>query len=472
MTSKRGDWYNGDDVEKIVNKITDALGVRGFAFVEVRPVIKRDLQHLVVDVTYEIHDAPKVYVDRVEIQGNTRTLDKVIRREFALVEGDAFNTAKLRRTEQRLKDLNFFDKVDVTNVPSESAPDRTLIKADVKEKSTGELSFGVGWSTIAGPLINVSMTEHNFLGRGQELSATGGIGFLLSSASLSFTDPYFMDRPLSAGADLFMITQNLQYQAGYDYESLGTSLRTGYALSDHLSQSWKYTLKQDTVKDLVDGVSLYVQQQAGDTVLSSVSQSLAYDRRDSRVETTEGYVIRLTDEVAGLGGDEYFTRNTLNATYYYPLADQVIWSTSGNGGLITKFNTRPTRITERYFLGGDTLRGFEYYGVGPRDENTGAALGGLWEAYGSTQVRFPLGLPKDFGVSGEVFTDIGTIGETDSPPIAGSTIQQNSGVRASSGVGIAWKSPMGPIAVDLGFPWMRQSFDKKQIFFFNFGSRF
>lgn len=472
LTSKKGDWYNADDVEKIVNNITDALGTRGFAFVDVRPQVKRDTQHRVVDITYEINDGPKVYVDRIEIIGNVRTLDKVIRREFALVEGDAFNTARLRKTQQRLKDLNFFDKAEVTNVPSETAPDRTVIKAEVQEKSTGELSFGVGWSTIAGPLINVSMTEHNFLGRGQELSASGGIGFLMNNVTLSFTDPYFMDRPLSAGTDLFMLDQNLQVQAGYDYQSLGTSLRTGYTLADNLYQNWKYTLKQDTVKDIVDGASVYVLEQAGSTVLSSVQESLAYDRRDSRVDTTEGYLLRLTDEVAGIAGDEYFTRNTVNVSYYYPLADQVVLTTTGNAGLLTRFNTRPTRITERYFLGGDTLRGFAYYGVGPRDNNTTAALGGLWEAYGSTQVRFPLGLPKDFGITGEIFTDIGSIGETDSPPISGSTIQQATTLRASSGVGLAWKSPMGPIAVDLGFPWMKQPFDQKQIFLFNFGSRF
>ena len=472
LIGKTGDWFNNDEVEKNVQNLSDALGTRGFAFVDVRPQIKRDEKRHVVDISYEVAEGPKVYVERVDIVGNVRTLDRVIRREFALVEGDAFNTAKLRRTQQRLKDLNFFEKAEVTNVPSESAPDRTVIKAEIQEKSTGEISFGVGFSTVAGPLINVSLRERNLLGRGQDLLAVGGLGLKQTQTSLSFTEPYFMDRPLSAGWDIFRVTRNLLNEAGYDFESLGASLRTGYAITDHLSQSWKYLIKQDTVKDLVSGVSTYVLQQQGSSATSSVQQGLMYDRRDSRVDPTEGYFARLVDEVAGLGGDQFFLRNTIGGGYYYPVADQIVLSSSASISAITDYNGRPTRITERYFLGGDSLRGFANYGISPRDSSTGAALGAVWETYGSTQLRFPIGLPKDFGVSGESFVDYGTIGKTDALPITGSTIDQNSNIRAAGGVGVAWKSPMGPISVDLSYPFMKQSGDKTQIFKFNFGTKF
>ena len=472
ITARKGEWYNGDEVEKIVQNMTDALGTRGFAFADVRPGIKRNEKTHIVDIVFEVKDGPKVYVDRIDITGNVRTLDRVIRREFALVEGDAFNTAKIRRTQQRLKDLGYFEKVDITNTPSEAAPDKTTVKAVVTEKSTGELSFGAGFSTVAGPMINVSVRERNFLGRGQEVSVSGAIGFQLSQVQLSFTEPYFLDRSVSAGFDVFRLTRNLQTQSGYDFQTLGFSLRSGYYLAEYLSQAWKYTLKQDQVADVSQGASIYVLEQAGYSMLSSIQETLAYDRRDSRIDPGKGYMIRVTDEVAGPGGDQYFARDAVGLKTYYTLADQFVLSSSADAGLMSPFNTHGTRIAERYFLGGDTLRGFAYYGIGPRDYGTGAALGGLWEAYGSTQLRFPIGLPKDFGVLGEVFTDYGTVGQTDQKSIAGSYIEQNYGLRAASGVGISWKSPMGPIAIDFSIPWMKEDFDKTQIVKFNFGQRF
>ena len=472
LIGKAGNWYNGDEVEKNVQNLTDALGTRGFAFVDVRPQIKRDEKNHTVNVVFEISDGPKVYVERVEIVGNVRTLDRVIRREFALVEGDAFNTAKIRRTQQRLKDLNYFEKAEVKNVPSESAPDRTIVRAEIEEKSTGELSFGVGYSTVAGPLINASMRERNLLGRGQDLTVAGGIGMKQTQASVSFTEPYFLDRPLSAGWDIFRMTRNLESEAGYDYQSLGAAVRSGYMITDHLSQSWKYQVKEDNVTDLVSGVSAYVQEEAGSFATSSIMENLMYDRRDSRVDPTSGYVLRLGNEFAGLGGQAFFVRNTVGGSYFIPVADQMTIMSSVSYGEITDYNGRPTRITERFFLGGDTLRGFANYGISPRDVNTGAAIGATWDAYGSTQMRFPLGLPKDFGVSGEVFTDYGMIGTTDALPLSGSSIQQSTGLRAGSGFGVAWKSPMGPIAVDLTYPWLKQDGDKTQIFKFNFGTRF
>ena len=472
VVGKTGQWFNGDEVEKNVQNLTDALGTRGFAFVDIRPQIKPNAKTHTVDITYDIKEGPKVYVERVEIVGNVRTLDRVIRREFALVEGDAFNTAKIRRTQQRLKDLNFFEKAEVKNVPSESAPDRTIVRAEVEEKSTGELSFGVGYSTVAGPLLNSSIRERNLLGRGQELVVSGALGLKQTSASISFTEPYFLDRPLAAGWDIFRFTRNLQNEAGYDYQSMGAALRAGYAITDHLSQSWRYQVKEDTVTDLVDGVSVYVQEEAGSFMTSSVTQTLMYDRRDSRVDPTTGYYLRESNEFSGLGGQAFFVRNIVNSAYYFPVADQVTLMTAGTYAEITDYNGRISRITERFFLGGDTLRGFANYGISPRDVNTEAAIGGTWEANGTTQMRFPVGLPKDFGVQGEVFTDYGVIGETDALPLSGSSIQQNTGLRAGSGFGVVWKSPMGPIAVDLTYPWMKQEGDKTQIFKFNFGTKF
>ncbi|MBI3447277.1 MAG: outer membrane protein assembly factor BamA, partial [Magnetospirillum sp.] len=402
------------------------------------------------------------------ISGNVRTLDKVVRREFQLVEGDAFNTAKLRRSRQRLKDLNFFEKAEVTNIPSDSAPDRTIIKVDVQEKSTGELMFGVGWATSSGPIIEASLRERNLLGRGQDLRLGAGLGTKRTSMELSFTEPYFLDREVAAGFDVFVIDRKLQRESSYNASSIGGDVRAGYRLSENLRQDWIYTLKQDTVKG-VNSTSPYIQEQIGSRVTSIIGQTLTYDRRDSRMDPTEGYYIRLSGEGAGLGGDMRFLRGIVSGGQYFTLTDQVILGLSSSFGMVKGLDQR-VRITDRFFVGGDNLRAFASGGVSPRDRNTGDALGGLWQAVGSAQVKFPIGLPEEFGVSGQVFTDVGSVGSTDTSDTL--NVDQSSSLRAGSGVGLSWKSPMGPVSVDLGYPVMKEHFDKKEFFRFNFGTKF
>ncbi|MGE5517286.1 MAG: outer membrane protein assembly factor BamA [Bacteroidota bacterium] len=470
LVSQQGDWYNADQVEDIVQKLTDALGTRGYAFVDVKPQINRDRDNKVINITYDIQEGPRVYVERIDISGNVRTLDKVIRREFKLVEGDAFNTAKLRRSRQRVKDLNFFEKAEVTNVPSETAPDRTVIKVDVQEKSTGEVSFGVGWSTSSGPLVEASIRERNLLGRGQDVRLSGSVGTKQNQAIFSFTEPYFLDRQLAAGFDAFATTRKQQTESSYDATSAGVSLRAGYQIQDALRQDLKYTLKQDKISNVDSSASRYVKEQEGTATLSSIQQTLLWDQRDSKIDPTEGYFIRLNNEYAGLGGSQNFVRNNLTGGQYFPLAEQVVLGVTATAGVITGLGDEKIRINERYFLGGDNLRGFASAGVSPRDKSTGDALGGLWQYSGSAQVKFPLGLPDELGFGGQVFTDFGSIGNTENYNT--SDIQQSSSIRVSVGTGVSWKSPMGPVAVDLGFPIKKESFDKTELFRFNFGTRF
>lgn len=471
LTAEQGAWYNADQVEEIVQQLTDAVGSKGYAFVDVRPQVNRDRGNKVVNITFDIQEGPRVYVERIDITGNVRTLDKVIRREFKLVEGDAFNTAKLRRSRQRIRDLNFFEKVEVNNVPSEAAPDRTIVKVDVQERSTGELSFGVGWSTVAGPLVEASLRERNLLGRGQDMRATASLGTRRNQAEFSFTEPYFLDRNLSAGFDVFAITRKLQRESSYDASSIGASLRAGYAIHENLRQDWKYLLKRDQVENVKSTASTFIQEQMGTSVSSSVQQTLLWDYRDSRIEPTEGYFIRLNNELAGFGGTQRFLRNNIGGGQYFPLDEGIVLGLTGTAGVMTGFGDEKIRITERYFLGGETLRGFATYGVSPRDASSGDALGGLWQYFGSAQVKFPLGLPEELGVSGQVFTDFGSIGNTENYP-SSSAINQSSSIRASVGFGVSWKSPMGPVAVDLALPLKKESFDEDELFRFNFGTRF
>ncbi|CAA7617344.1 Outer membrane protein assembly factor BamA [Candidatus Terasakiella magnetica] len=469
LVNQPGDWYNADQVEDIVQKLTDAVGTKGYAFVDVRPQVNRNRETKTIDVTFDIQEGPRVFVERIDITGNVRTLDQVIRREFRLVEGDAFNTAKLRRSRQRLKDLNFFEKAEVTNVPSETAPDRTIIKVDVQEKSTGELTFGVGWSTQVGPLIEASIRERNLLGRGQDVRLSAMLGTRRSQIDFSFTEPYFLDREIAAGFDVFAIDSTTASISSYNSITYGGDVRLGYQITDPLRQDWKYQLKQDTIKGVSGTTSRYILDQIGTRVTSSVTQGLMYDRRDSRLEPTEGYYLRGTTEYAGLGGTVHFMRGIAQAGQYFTLAERVVLGVTGTAGYIYGVDEK-VRITDRFFLGAETLRGFSQAGVSPRDKQTGDALGGTWEAYGSAQVKFPIGLPEEFGVLGEAFSDAGTVGPTDTSETT--QVYQSSSVRLSTGVGVSWKSPMGPVSLDLGVPLKKEKFDKTQIMKFNFGSKF
>jgi outer membrane protein insertion porin family len=239
---------------------------------------------------------------------------------------------------------------------------------------------------------------------------------------------------------------------------------------------WKYTASITSVNDVQPGASIYIQQEEGTTTKSSISQTLLYDHRDSRIQPTSGYYLRLGTEYAGVGGSEHFARTSAGAGQYFSLSRDNGWilSFTVSATDILSVNGDQIRINERNFLGGDSMRGFKVAGISPRDYQTQDALGGLWDAVGSAEIKVPLGLPKEFGVQGLIFTDVGTIGQTDKSVIetATSHVQQSVAPRVASGVGIIWKSPMGPINIDLGYPVVRESYDKVQIFRLNFGQRF
>ncbi|MBF0372668.1 MAG: outer membrane protein assembly factor BamA [Alphaproteobacteria bacterium] len=466
---QEGAWYSADDVEDTVQALTEAVGNKGYAFVDVTPKVDRKRADKVVDLIFDVREGPRVFVERIDITGNVRTLDKVIRREFRLVEGDAFNSAKLRRSRQRVRDLNFFQKVDITTQPAETAADRTVIKVDVEEKSTGELTFGVGWSTSAGAMMEVGLRERNLLGRGQDLKLSTTIAERQSQLDFAFTEPYFMDRRLAAGVDLYALTRELQEESSYDASSIGGALRMGYQINEGWRQDWRYLLSRDKVENVQDDASRFIKEQEGTAIISLVAHTITYDKRDSRLDPTEGYYVRLTTELAGLGGTEHFLRNGVGAGYFLPLGDGWIVGLGGSAGHVVGIND-DVRITNRYFLGGDSLRGFATAGVSPRDTATGDALGGLWMFSGTVELTVPLGLPPELGLTGRVFTDLGSIGETDETVTAG--LSQSTSIRSSIGAGVKWRSPVGPINVDLGLPILKEDFDKTEIFRLNFGTRF
>lgn len=464
---QKGDWYNADDVEKTIDTLTEAVGDRGFAFVDIQPQLTRRPDERKIDVNFAINEGQRVFVERIDISGNVRTLDRVIRREFRLSEGDAFNAAKLRRSRQRIQDLDFFEKVAIEEVPG-SAPDKAVVKVKVDEKSTGALSLGAGFSTGSGLLGDISLRERNLLGRGQDLRATLLIGQKQQQADIAFTEPYFLGREMSAGFDLFYVQTDRQSESSFDTNTAGGALRTSYPITEHLSQGWRYTLKQSEVDNVPNDASVFIKEAEGKNLYSELSHSLTYDRRNSRINPSKGYFGRFTTDVAGLGGDVYYLRNRIDGGYYYPVTESVVASVTAAGGRIIGLGD-DVNLLDRYFIGGSEVRGFATDGIGPRDTDTDDALGGEMFYSGSLQVSFPLGLPEELQIRGRVFADAGSAWElSDSGP----QVADDPTPRAAVGTGITWVSPFGPLGVDVGFAVLKEDYDETEIFRVNFGTRF
>lgn len=467
IETKTGDTYNADLVEKTVQAMTTELGRFGYAFVDVRPDVKKDREKRIIDVTYRIGESPRVFVERIDIVGNVRTLDKVIRREFRLVEGDAFNSAKLRRTRTRLRGLNFFDKAEITENKG-SAPDKVVLTAEVTEKSTGELSLGIGYSTTESVLGDITIRERNLLGRGQDLR----LGFSLSTRrqqlDLGFTEPYFLDRELAAGVDALRRRTDLERRSGIDQTTTSLTPRLSYPITENLSQLVYYRIRQDEIDNVNLNTSRFIRAQEGKFLTSAVGHTLTYDRRDDRIEPTSGYVLRLSQEVAGLAGTEHYIKNVGTATKYFAVTDETVFSLGAEAGMINGLSD-DIRLANRFFIGGDTFRGFENGGIGPRDRTTGDALGGERYYKGEANLIFPLGLPNEFGIKGRLFSEAGTLWKTSD---SGPEVVDEKSIRVSVGTGIQWKSPLGLIQVDMGFPIVKEDFDEKELLRINFGSRF
>ena len=462
----QGDWYDADAVERTIGRLSDAVGRLGYAFVDVVPQVRRKRDEGRIGITFDIQEGPRVFVERLDIRGNVRTQDRVLRREFRIVEGDAFNTEHLRRAQRALRNLGFFGQIDVKSTPG-SAPDRTVVEVDVEEQSTGEISFGVGFSSSTGLLGDITFRESNLLGRGQDLRLNLQLGDRLQHIDLGFTEPYFLDRNLSVGFDLFNTVRDFQAESSFDRDTLGFRLRAGYGVTENVREAWRYTLRRDDVSDIAAGASLAIQDQAGGSSVSAIGHRLTYDTRDSRFDPRDGVLASLDNEVAGIGGTERFLRNEVATEAFYPLSEDLTGFTGIGGGYIVGLGDE-IRILDRFFLGGDRLHGFTNAGIGPRDTFTGDAVGGQWFYRGTFGVSFPIGLPNEFGIRGRVFNDFGSLGKTEKR-FPG--VKDTGSMRMSVGVGLGWRSPLGPMKLNIAKPVLDESFDRRQLVHFSFGAR-
>lgn len=480
VLTHKGHVFNASEVEKSLEEITLYLAANGYPFTQVRPRLDRDPDTLEIGVTYVVDETTHVYVGRIEVRGNTRTRDYVVRREIDIAEGDAYNRVLVDRAKRRLTKLGIFSDVKVYTEPG-ATEDRVNLIVEVTEQSTGELSFGVGYSSSDGVVGDVSLTEKNFLGRGYNLKVAVGAGTNARTYEFAFTDPYFLGRRISAGLDVYRRDYDKNSFRSYDYRTTGGGVTFGFPVTEALTLQTGYKLEVQNIQldasdcDGVGGddVSLAICQAAGTTWVSSALYSVIYDTLDNYRDPHDGIYAKFTQEFAGLGGDVTYLKTTGNTSYYHELLPDrnIVGLLKVQGGHIFGIGEN-VRLLDAFFKGGETIRGFETSGIGPRDPVTGDAMGANIFVAGTAEVQFPLPLiPQELGFKGAVFADAGTAFKTDGAVAVGSPLD-NASLRSSVGGSILWASPLGPLRADFAYVLSSESYDKKQFFRFGGGTRF
>jgi outer membrane protein insertion porin family len=510
LRTSPGAVYNAEAVEKSVEALAFDVARRGYPFAVIKPRGERDTASRTIHLVYVIDDGPRIYIERINVRGNTRTRDYVIRREFDLAEGDAYNRALIDRAERRLKNLNFFKTVKISTEPG-SAPDRVVLNVDVEEMPTGEISVAAGYSTADGLMGEFSVGDRNLLGRGQIARATIMWGQRARGFELSYIEPYFLGYRMSGGASLFARKTIASSYYSYSTESVGTNLSLGFGLTEEFGLQLRYSIYQQkiTLPDalnnciaspaaLINGgagvvpgdacyndgeASLAVRKELaqGAIIASMVGYSLIYNTLDNNKTPTAGVYAEFKQDVAGAGGDINFLRSTVEARAYHEVFSDVVAVLRVQGGHITGWGGKDLRMLDHFQMGPNLVRGFAPAGIGPRDLTPLTAedpLGGTmyWGASVEAQTPFHF-LPKESGMRGAVFADAGSLWNYKGPTswnVTGETLTpvDSSSIRASVGAGILWQSPFGPLRFDFAFPLMKENYDKVQQFRFSGGTRF
>jgi len=452
--------YSREVVQGDMTILSDFYADFGYANADITPLVKENPENLTVDITFDFRKGNKVYIDRIEIAGNVKTRDKVIRREMRVYEQDMFSATKLKESVKNLRRLEYFEDVNFSTNPG-SAPDRINIKVTVKERPTGTFGVGAGYSTQDRLVGMVEVSQNNLFGRGQQLRAQGIIGSISHRFRLSFTEPYLFDRPLSAGFDAFLWERDY---SEYTRLSRGGDIRLGHPLR------WKYTRlygmyrwENVSLKDLSPYSSQVLLEAAQIHNTSAASMTLRRDSRDAVFAPTKGSDNSVNVELAGLGGDTAFLRYILESGWYFPLRWKTVGVIHGRIGYMMKLPWGALPAYEKFYLGGiDTIRGFKYADISPRDKTTGDRIGGDKFVQLNLEYRFPL--IKKLGIIGTVFFDAGQV--------YGGGDAFFSSIRTSSGVGFRWFSPMGPLRVEWGYNIAPKEWEKHSAWEFTVGSQF
>ena len=527
---KQGEWYNAQKVESTVDTLTETAGLLGYAFADVRPQFNRDKEKREMNITFSINEAPRVYVERININGNTLTKDSVIRREFRLTEGDAFNSFKVKRTKDRLQQLGFFqDKLEIEQKPG-STPDKIILEANVQEKPTGELQVSAGYSSLEQFILSLSIRQRNFRGKAQELRLSASISSYSKSIEAGFTEPYLFDRNLALGVDLFRRDYNAFNYSGptntrnttYSTTSTGGQIRTGFAITEFWSASLRYGLSYDQISldkntyftaDPATGLlncdplkaGRYLCDSLGNYFTSSVGYSVSYNSLNNYLRPSRGQRFAFSQDFAGVGIGVKYLRTRANYDYYHPLFRDsgFILNVGGEAGYIFGYGGDVVRLNDRFFLGEPQIRGFGIRGIGPRvlripnDANgkpitdrkqfVDDAIGGNAYYRGRLELEVPLGSAgAELGLRPSIFTDAGAVFKVATPSLLTQAPNPTTGVlgfnekfvgnspkpRLSVGAGVSWNSPFGPFRFDIAKALIKQPGDNTQIFQFNVGTQF
>ena len=527
---REGQIYNASRVEDAIDSLNFAAGIGGFAFVDIQPRITRNRDTKTVDMIFNVVEGPRVYIERIDIVGNTTTLDSVIRREMELVEGDAFNRILLDRSRNRVRSLRFFEDVEITETQG-SSPDRAIVEVAVKEQPTGELSFSAGFSSADAFLVDLSITQRNLRGRGQLLSFVIRASSNRREIDLRFTEPRFLGRNLAASFNLFDVTIDFLEEAGFRQSRTGGQVSFAFPLTEYTSLSARYTLREEDIEfpeqnqcaaleaqeglgggvDATNRRLLTLCDQLGGRLSSILGYSFNWDRKNDPITPTGGFDFRLSQDVAGVGGDVKYLRTDVRSNFYKGLTKGVIASATLSGGYIRGWGGDNVSINDRYFKGNFEFRGFDNAGVGPRlltfNADTGStlvggsdgrldSLGGNLFGLASAEVSFPVGIDS---LLGSVFIEAGTVGlldereqfntivsaPTGSGLMAGESCDDVTDIgvicqrtedgldpRVTAGVSVFWESPFGPIRFDFTQPIVKQPFDDRKSFQFTTRTRF
>lgn len=485
---KTGNLYRSSEVEGAIDTLTFASGAAGYAFVDIKPQIERNRDTKTVDLVFEVSEGPRVYIERIDIIGNTTTLDKVIRREMNLVEGDAFNRILLESSRNRIRALRFFEEVEITERQGES-PDRAIVEVKVKEQPTGELSFSAGFSSADAFLIDLSVTQRNLRGRGQLLRFVVRASANRREIDLRFSEPRFLNRNLVAGIELFNVTNDFRDEAGFQSTRTGGRATLAFRMTDHTTLSPHYSLRQESVECFGD---LRIQnptlcQRDNNRLSSILGYAFSWDRRNDPITPTRGFDMVFRQDFAGVGGDVKYLRSEFRGNAYRGLFKDVIASAKLNGGYITGWGGDPVQINDRFFKGSSEFRGFDNAGIGPRqvviDGSSGQlfrgnAQGGNAFGIAAAEVSFPLGIAA---LTGSLFIEAGTVGLLDDEFLTSATdpntgtrseVRDELAIRSVFGASVYWDSPFGPIRFDFTKPIAKEEFDETKSFQFNTRTRF
>jgi outer membrane protein insertion porin family len=506
---RRGEIFKGELIEDSIDAMTYVAGTVGYANVDITPVVERDRENRVVNITFEVNEGPRVFIERIDIVGNSSTLDRVIRREMRVNEGDAFNRVLLDRSRQRIQSLGFFSDVKVEESDG-SQPDRSVVTVTVEEQSTGELAFAAGYSSSEAFLFDVSVTQRNLRGRGQFLRLRASSSAQRQQVDLRFTEPRFMGRELAAGIDVYSLRTDFLDQSSFENQSTGIGVRLGFPASERTNLGLTYSLIQDDTEiadvlvdhdgnvitpavdqcNIVNPSRPLLCDQEGTFLTSVFGFTVNWDRRNQPIQATRGFDLQFSQDVAGLGGEVNYLRTEVEGALYYGLPFGFRAVARGSAGYIAGWGGDDVRINDRFFKGGSSFRGFDVAGIGPRqllvDDVTGEivdvgdAIGGNAYAIGTLQLDVPLPLPESFSLGSALFVDFGTLGYVDSASrqtvdIAGANrliVDDSASLRAAAGVSIFWDSPFGPVQFDFAQPLEYEEYDRREEFRFSTRTNF